>query len=164
MHTPHNVWKKVKASQSCLTLHDLMDCTVHGILQARILEWVAFPFSRRSSQPTGWIQSPALQLNSSLAEPPGKAKNTGAGSLSLLWQILGMEPGSPALQVDSLPPELPGMPQTVYIAPPSPFPVSVKFFAKLLVSRFFLIFCTRTEMQLLGVISIICPTFLFPNI
>ena len=28
-----------------------MDYTVHGILQARILEWVAFPFSRQSSQP-----------------------------------------------------------------------------------------------------------------
>ena len=31
---------------------DPMDYTVHGILQARILEWVAFPFSRGSSQPT----------------------------------------------------------------------------------------------------------------
>ena len=34
-------------SNSC----DLMDYTVHGILQARILEWVVFPFSRGSSQP-----------------------------------------------------------------------------------------------------------------
>ena len=33
------------------TLCDLMDYTVHGILQAKILEWVAFPFSRGSSQP-----------------------------------------------------------------------------------------------------------------
>ena len=31
-------------------------CTVHGILQARILEGVAFPFSRESSQPTDWTQ------------------------------------------------------------------------------------------------------------
>ena len=37
---------KVKVAQSCLTLCDPMDCTVHGILQARILEWAAFPFSR----------------------------------------------------------------------------------------------------------------------
>ena len=37
-------------SQSFLTLCDPMDYTVHGILQARILEWVAFPFSRASSQ------------------------------------------------------------------------------------------------------------------
>ena len=34
-----------------LTLYDPMDYTVHGIIQAIILEWVAFPFSRGSSQP-----------------------------------------------------------------------------------------------------------------
>ena len=33
-----------------------MDYTVHGILQARILEWVAFPFSRGSPQPRDWTQ------------------------------------------------------------------------------------------------------------
>ena len=39
--------KKVeKVAQSCPTLCNPMDCTIHGILQARILEWVAFPFSR----------------------------------------------------------------------------------------------------------------------
>ena len=37
---------KVKVAQSCLTLCNPMDYTVHGILQARILEWVAIPFSR----------------------------------------------------------------------------------------------------------------------
>ena len=42
---------KVKVSQLCPTLYDSMDCTVHGILQARILEWGAFPFSGASSQP-----------------------------------------------------------------------------------------------------------------
>ena len=41
---------KVKITQSCLTLCNPLDCTVHGILQARIQEWVAFPFSRGSSQ------------------------------------------------------------------------------------------------------------------
>ena len=41
----------VKISQSCRTLCDPMDYRVHGILQARILEGVAFPFSRGSSQP-----------------------------------------------------------------------------------------------------------------
>ena len=41
---------KVKVAQSCLTLRDPMDYTVHGILQARILEWVATLFSRGSSQ------------------------------------------------------------------------------------------------------------------
>ena len=43
--------RKVKVPQLCLTLCDPMDYTVHGILQARILKWVAIPFSRRSSQP-----------------------------------------------------------------------------------------------------------------
>ena len=41
---------KVKVTQLCPALCDPMDYTVHGILQARILEWVAFPFSRGSSQ------------------------------------------------------------------------------------------------------------------
>ena len=41
----------VKVAQSCPTLCNAMDYTVHGILQARILEWVAIPFSRRSSKP-----------------------------------------------------------------------------------------------------------------
>ena len=45
----HLEWKW--KSQLCLTLCDLLDYTHHRILQARILEWVAFPFSRRSSQP-----------------------------------------------------------------------------------------------------------------
>ena len=47
---------KVKVTQSCPTLHDAMDYIVHGILQARILEWIAFPFSRRSSQPRDQTQ------------------------------------------------------------------------------------------------------------
>ena len=51
-----NVSEKVKVSQLCLTLDDPMDYTVYGILQSRILEWVAFPFSRGSSQPRDWTQ------------------------------------------------------------------------------------------------------------
>ena len=47
---------KVQVAQSCPTLCNSMDCMVHGILQARILEWVAFPFSRGSSQPRDRIQ------------------------------------------------------------------------------------------------------------
>ena len=42
---------KVKVSQSCPTLCNPIDYKVHGIPQARILQWVAFPFSRLSSQP-----------------------------------------------------------------------------------------------------------------
>ena len=40
----------VKVTQSCLTLCNPMDYAVHGILQARILEWVALPFSKGTSQ------------------------------------------------------------------------------------------------------------------
>ena len=43
--------REVKVAQVCLTLCDPMDRVVHGILQARMLEWVAIPFSRESSQP-----------------------------------------------------------------------------------------------------------------
>ena len=53
-----------------------------------------------------------------LAEPPGKPKNAGEGSLSLLQGIfpnLGIEPESPALQADYLPAELPEKPNKVYI-------------------------------------------------
>ena len=46
----------VKVAQSCLILCDPLDYTVHGILQARILEWVAFPFPRGSSQPSDRTQ------------------------------------------------------------------------------------------------------------
>ena len=52
------------------TLCDPLDYTVHGILQARILEWVAF--ARGSSQPRDQARSPALQADSLPAEPQGK--------------------------------------------------------------------------------------------
>ena len=48
--------QKVTVAQSCGTLCDLTDYTAHGILQARTLEWVAFAFSRGSSQPRGGTQ------------------------------------------------------------------------------------------------------------
>ena len=49
--TLENSSLKLKVSQSCPTLYDPMDYTVYGILQARILKWVAVPFSSGSSQP-----------------------------------------------------------------------------------------------------------------
>ena len=60
---------------------------VHEILQARILEWVATPFSRESSQPRDRTWVSRLQVDSLPSEPPGKPKSTGVGSLSLLQQI-----------------------------------------------------------------------------
>ena len=64
-----------------------VDYTVHGILQVRILELVAVPFSRGSSQPRdqSWIFH--IAGDSLPAEPPGKTKNIGVDSLSLLQQI-----------------------------------------------------------------------------
>ena len=56
-----------------------------GILQAGILEWVAMPFSRGSSQPGD--RFPAFQAGSLPSEPPGKPKNTGVVSPSLLQGI-----------------------------------------------------------------------------
>ena len=47
---------KVKVAQSCPTLCDPMDCILHGILQARKLEWVAVPCSRGSSRLRNWTE------------------------------------------------------------------------------------------------------------
>ena len=67
------------AIQLCPTLCDPMNCSppgssVHGILQARILEWVAIPFSRDLSNPEIKPRSPALQVDSLLSEPPEKPR------------------------------------------------------------------------------------------
>ena len=51
---------KMKVTQSCPTLWNPMDYTFHGILQARILEWVAIPFSRGYSQPRDQTQLPLI--------------------------------------------------------------------------------------------------------
>ena len=108
-------------SDSCNPMGcSLPGSSIHGILQARILEWVAISFSRGSSWPRNRTQvscitgsykgspllewqlflsprglpnpgieprSPTLQVDSLLSEPPGKPKNTGVGSLSLLQRI-----------------------------------------------------------------------------
>ena len=64
---------KVLVIQSCLTLCDPTDCSlpgssVHGILKARILEWVAIPSSRGSSQPRDRTQVSCI-ADSVLSEP-----------------------------------------------------------------------------------------------
>ena len=58
-----------------------MDYTVHGIFQARILEWVAFPFSGDLPNPGMKHRSPTLHADPLPAELQGKPKNTGVGSL-----------------------------------------------------------------------------------
>ena len=50
----------MKVTHLCLTLCNPMDYTVHGILQTRILEWVAFPFSRGSSQTRDRTRVPCI--------------------------------------------------------------------------------------------------------
>ena len=73
-----------KSLQSCLTLCDPMDyslpgSSVHGILQARILEWVAMPSSRGSSPPRDRTQvscGSCIAGGFFTAEPPGKPNMT----------------------------------------------------------------------------------------
>ena len=129
---------KVKVAQLCLTLCKSVDYTVHGILQARILEWVAIPSSGDFPNLGMEPRSPALQADSSPAEPPGKPKKVKVAHLCptlcdsmdsivhgifqariLEWVAVpspgdlpnpGIELSSPALQVDSLPAEPPGKP------------------------------------------------------
>ena len=67
----------VLVALSCPTLCNAMDCnppgcSVHGIFQASILEWVAIFLSRGSSWPRDWTRSPALRKDSLPSEPPGK--------------------------------------------------------------------------------------------
>ena len=59
-------------AQLCMTLCVPKDYTVYGILQARILEWVAFPFSGDLPNPGIKPRSPVLQADSLPSEPPGK--------------------------------------------------------------------------------------------
>ena len=69
---------KFKVAWSCPTLCDPVAYTVHGILQARIREWVAFPFSRGSSQPR--LQTQVSHTADSLpAEPGGKPTKVQSG-------------------------------------------------------------------------------------
>ena len=96
-------------AQSCLTLCNPMDCSspsssVHGNLQARILEWVAIPFSRGSSQPRDWTQVSSNAgrfftvwvTREALSE--GKAEAIIWGHWSALY-LLYLQPLKPSLKV-----------------------------------------------------------------
>ena len=72
---------KVEVTQSYLTLCDLMDYTVPGTLQARIL-WCSFPFPGDLPNPGIKARSPALQADSLPAEPQGKP-NSGPVDINL---------------------------------------------------------------------------------
>ena len=78
------IWKKVKVkiAQLCLTLCDPMDYTVHAVLQARILEWVAFTSPGDLPNPGIEPRSSTLQVDSLSPEPQEKPKAT--------WEPLNM--------------------------------------------------------------------------
>ena len=66
-----------EVAQSCLTLWDPVDCSlpgfsIHGIFQARILEWVTISFSGDLPDPGIKPGSPALEADALTSEPPGK--------------------------------------------------------------------------------------------
>ena len=82
----------MKVAQSCPTLCNSMGYIVHGILQARILEWIAFPFSGDLPNPGIKSSSPTLQVDSLPTEPPGNA----------------------AIKPDFFPSVLPGTDTTIY--------------------------------------------------
>ena len=78
-HTDKMLWNEVLVTQSCPTLCNPMDCSppdpaVHGILQERILAWVAIPFSRGSSWPRDLTRMSCI-ADSLQSELPGKPIN-----------------------------------------------------------------------------------------
>ena len=87
---------RMPSLQSCLTLCDPMecslpDCSVHGILQARIPEWAAMHSFRGSSQPKDQTHISCRSCTAGgffTTEPPGKSKNTGVGCHFLLHCML----------------------------------------------------------------------------
>ena len=77
--------------QSCLSLCNPMDCSlsassIHGIFQARVLEWISISFSRGSSRPGIEPMSPALQADALPSEPPGKPESEEA-EIKLLTSV-----------------------------------------------------------------------------
>ena len=96
-HIPHTIHKnKLKMTYRCIWLF-VTPWTVHGILQTGTLEWVAFPFSRGSSQPRDWTQVSRIAGGFFTSWATGKPKNTGLGSLSILQQIFPMQGSNPGL-------------------------------------------------------------------
>ena len=85
---------EVKVAQSCPAPCHPGDYTVRGILQARILEWGAFPFSRGSSHPGIEPESPALRVNSLPAEPQRQPLNRHKDWLISCMALAALFPGS----------------------------------------------------------------------
>ena len=104
---------KVKVAQLCWTLCNPMDYRVHGILQTRILQWVAIPFSRESLQPRDRTRVSSIASGFFTSWATREAHEYWSGQLFPSPGDLpdpGIELGSLALQVYSLPAELSGEP------------------------------------------------------
>ena len=100
-------------TQSCRTLCNPMEYTVHGILQARILEWVAVPISRGSFQSRNQTQVSHMAGGFFTSWATREAQESWSGypiPSPVDLPDPGIELGSPALQVDSWPSEPPGKP------------------------------------------------------
>ena len=92
---------EVLVPQSCPTLCDPMDCSppgssVHGLLQARILEWVAIPFSSGSSHPKDQTQVSHIAGRFFTSEPPGKPRWPTGTLKDALTTIIQHSFGSPS--------------------------------------------------------------------
>ena len=103
---------KVKVNQLCLTFCESVDYTVRGIPQTRILECVAFPFSRGSSQPMDQTQVSCIFYQLSHKGNPRILEWVVYLSLEDLPDP-EIKSGSPALQADYLPTDLSGKPMDV---------------------------------------------------
>ena len=104
----------MKVVQSCPTLCNPMNYTVHEILQARILQWVAFPSSRGSSQPKDQTQVSSVAsgfFTSWATREVQEYCNHQPIPSPVDLSNPGIELGSAALQADSLPTELWGKPK-----------------------------------------------------
>ena len=76
---------KVRVTQSCPTLCDPMDYIVHAIFQARILKWVAFPFSRDLPKPGNEPRPPVLQADSLPAHKGSSGDREGGGVAMVIY-------------------------------------------------------------------------------
>ena len=80
-------------TKSCMTLCNPRDCSppgssVHGVSQARILEWVSIFFYSRSSWPRNWTHVSGLAGRFLTTEPPGKPSHCTRAQPTSIWSIL----------------------------------------------------------------------------
>ena len=106
-------WLQVKVVQLCPTLCDPMDYTVPRILQAKILEWVAIPFSQGSSQTQGWNPG-LLHCRQILCQLSHQGSSRILDGVAYAFSRGSSRPrnrtGVSCIAGDSLPAELPGKP------------------------------------------------------